>query len=61
MVILKDETGNEFYMELPITMTLETYEFANKQYEIKPSYLWDGEQKDRTKVKGAVMIGKDGV
>ena len=63
MVILKDEAGNEFYMELPITMTLETYEFENKQYEIKPSYLWDEEvkQKDRTRIKGAVMIGKDGV
>ena len=60
MVILKDEAGNEFYMELPITMTLETYEFENKQYEIKPSYLWDEEakQKDRTRIKGAVMIGK---
>ena len=60
MVILKDEAGNEFYMELPITMTLETYEFESKQYEIKPSYLWDEEakQKDSTKIKGAVMIGK---
>ena len=60
MVILKDEAGNEFYMELPITLTLETYQFESKQYEIKPSYLWDEEskQKDRTKVKGAVMIGK---
>lgn len=60
MVILKDDAGNEFFMELPITLTLETYAFENKEYEIKPSYLWDEEmkQKDRTKVKGAVMIGK---
>lgn len=60
MVVLKDNAGNEFIMELPITLTLETYEFESKDYEIRPSYLWDDltKTKDRTRVKGAVMIGK---
>ena len=60
MVVLKDSNGVEIKMELPITLSMETYEHQGRSYEIKPSYLWDEQRKkkDRTKVRGCVMIGK---
>ena len=64
MVALKDSRGNTIIeldeKNFPLEMDVTTSDSSMKPYEIRFSYVWDEQkkQKDRTKIRGAVMIGK---
>ena len=64
MVVLKDSDGHVILKVdekiFPLSMDVTTSDASVRGYQIKFSYVWDEQrkQKDRSKIRGAVMIGK---
>ena len=64
MVVLKDSDGHVIMnideKVFPLFMDVTTSDTSVRGYQIKFSYVWDEQrkQKDRSKIRGAVMIGK---
>ena len=64
MVVLKDSVGHVILRVdekiFPLSMDVTTSDASVRGYQIKFSYVWDDvkKQKDRSRIRGAVMIGK---
>lgn len=64
MVVLKDSDGHAIMnideKVFPLILDVTTSDSTVRSYQIKFSYVWDEQQKkkDRSRIRGAVMIGK---